>query len=82
MRLGCTRFCLGVVVLGVELIAVLGVLIGVTLCTLLFSPDLRGDLVFARRDCLVSGRADLALLADAERGDLIQFGIVAVLLIL
>ena len=82
MRLGGTRFCLGVLVLGVKLIAVLGVLIGVTLCTLLFSPDLRGDLVFARRDCLVSGRTDRALLADAERGDMIRFGIVAVLKIL
>ena len=82
MRLGCTRFCLGVGVLGVKLIAVFGVLIGVILCTLLFSPDLRGDLVLARRDCLVSGWAEIALLADAERGDMIRFGIVAVLKIL
>ena len=82
MRLGCTRFCLGVVILGVELIAFIGVLTGVTLCTLLFSPDLRGDFVLTRRDYLVSGRADLALLADAERSDLIRFGIVAVLIIL
>ena len=82
MRFGGTRFCLGVLVLGVELIAVIGVLIGVTLCTLLFSPDLSGDLVFARRDCLVSGRADRALLADAERGEMILFGIVTGLKIL
>ena len=65
-----------------KLIAVFGVLIGVILCTLLFSPDLRGDLVLARRDCLVSGRAEIALLADAEQSDLIRFGIVTVLIIL
>ena len=75
-------FCLGVVDLGVEPIAVIGVSIGVTLCTLLFSPDLSGDLVFAWRDYLVSGRADLTLLTDVEQGDRIRFGIVTVLLLL
>jgi len=82
VRFDGTGFCAGVLGLGVRLIAVIGVLIGVTLCMLLVSPDLIGDIVFAREDCLLSGWADRALLADAERGDMIRFGIVIVLEIL
>ena len=47
--------------------------IGVTLLMFLFRPDRSGDLELARRDSLVSGRADLARLADADRGNLIRF---------
>ena len=47
--------------------------VGVTLLMFLFRPDRGGDLELARRDSLVSGRADLARLADADRGNLIRF---------
>ena len=47
--------------------------IGVTLLMFLFRPDRSGDLELARRDSLVSGRAALARLADADRGNLIRF---------
>ena len=71
--------------MGVDGLGVLGVLVvlgvmrvaavvGVTLLRYICSPVRSGDLVFARRDSLVSGRADLALLADADR-ELIRFGI-------
>ena len=82
VRLGVVRMEVdGLGVLGV--LVVLGVMrvaavVGVTLLRDILSPVRSGDLVFARRDCLVSGRADLALLADADRG-LDWFGIFAFL---
>ena len=84
-NLGILAVRLGVLRMGVGGLGVLGVpivlgvkrftaVVGVTLFRLWLSPVRSGDLVFARRDCLVSGRADLALLADADRG-LDWFGI-------
>ena len=46
------------------------------------SPMYIGDLVWAQLKDQLPRLADLALPADAERGNLIWFGIVAVLLIL
>ena len=48
--------------------------VGVTLLRDILIPVRSGDLLFARRDCLVSDRADLAHLADAEM-ELIWFRI-------